>query len=315
MELPWLTSVADLWRSSVSQGRVPHALMLAGPPGTGKRAAAAWLARNRLSMPAGHLPEYPFERPEHADLRWLEPPEDKHAIGIDQVRTLVNDLSLTSYEGKGKAAVIAPADAMTHNAANSLLKTLEEPPGEALLILVVDRPGRLPATIFSRCQRINTRVPAEDVGLSWLAAAQPGTNWAGHLREAGFAPIAALENLARAGETDGLATDFRAVAEGQAAPLEVAARWAKQEPEFVLGWLARQVQMCISRTADGITTGVSAVIGDSVLERIDRRNLFCYLDIINRLRAQPAGSFNVQLSLECLLIDWSERLENVTGSR
>ena len=315
MELPWLQTVAEMWQSSVSHGRVPHALMLTGAPGTGKRAAAAWLARNRLGMPAGELPEYPFERPEHADLHWLEPPEDKHTIGIDQVRSLVNELSLTSYEGKGKAAVISPADAMTHNAANSLLKTLEEPPGDALLILVVDRPGRLPATIFSRCQRMNTRVPTEDVGLNWLSAAHPGTNWAHLLREAGFAPIAALESLARADETEVLATDFRAIAEGRAAPLEVAARWAKHEPEFVLGWLSRQVQMCISRTANGLNAGVSAIISDSVLERIDRRKLFCYLDIINRLRGQPAGSFNVQLTLECLLIDWSERLEQVTASR
>jgi DNA polymerase-3 subunit delta' len=304
-----------MWQSSVSHERVPHALMLTGAPGTGKRAAAAWLASNRLGLATGGLPEYPFERPEHADLHWLEPPEDKYTIGIDQVRSLVDELSLTSYGGGGKAAVITPADAMTHNAANSLLKTLEEPPGDALLILVVDRPGRLPATIFSRCQRMNTRVPAEDEGLRWLAASNPGTNWAGLLREAGFAPIAALESLARAEDRELLATDFRALAEGRATPLEVAARWAKQEPEFVLQWLSRQIQACISRTANGFTTGVSAIIGDSVLEHIDRRNLFCYLDIINRLRGQPAGSFNVQLALECLLIDWTERLENVTASR
>ena len=111
-----------------------------------------------------------------------------------------------------------------------------------------------------------------------------------------------------------MAAEFRAVAEGGVAPLPIAAKWAKMEPEFVLGWLARQVQMCISRTSDGIATGVATVVGDSLLERIDRRNLFCYLDIINRLRGQPVGSFNVQLTLECLLIDWSQRLESLTGA-
>jgi len=94
----------------------------------------------------------------------------------------------------------------------------------------------------------------------------------------------------------------------------VAAKWAKLEPDFVLGWLSRQVQTCIRKTADGRAAGVSAIVGDSVLERIDRRKLFCYLDIINRLRGQPAGSFNVQLTLECLLIDWSMRLESLTGT-
>jgi DNA polymerase-3 subunit delta' len=314
MEITWLKSIVDAWQGSVAQGRPPHALMLSGPEGTGKRSAAAWLARSRLNMALPDLPEHPLAIPEHADLRWLAPPEDKHTIGIDQVRELVSELTLTSYEGGGKVAVIEPADAMTHNAANSLLKTLEEPPGDALLILVVERPGRLPATIFSRCQRLMVRPPAEADGLSWLQTLRPGIAWAPVLRDAGFAPLAALAAFDRLDETTSMAEEFAAVAAGSAAPLAVAARWARHEPAFVLDWLSRQVQMCISRTSGGVATGVPAVVSDSVLERIDRQKLFCYLDIINRLRGQPAGSFNVQLTFECLLIDWSERLDTVLAS-
>jgi DNA polymerase-3 subunit delta' len=265
-------------------------------------------------MSVAEAPVYPLSVPEHADLRWITCPEDKFSIGIDQVRELVGELNLTSYEGGGKVAVIEPADAMTHSAANSLLKTLEEPPGNTLLILVVDRPGRLPATIVSRCQRLNVHLPAEATGLSWLQSLQPGAEWAPVLREAGLAPLAAVAALERIDETNAMADEFRAIAEGGAAPLAIAAKWSKLDPEFVFGWLSRQVQACISRTSNGIATGVSAVVGDSVLERIDRRKLFCYLDIINRLRGQPVGSFNVQLTLECLLIDWSQRLESLTGT-
>jgi hypothetical protein len=143
---------------------------------------------------------------------------------------------------------------------------------------------------------------------------QPGSNWAGLLRESGNAPLAALQAMERIDETEAMARDLAAVAEGRGSPLGVAARWAKLEPDFVLSWLGRQVQMCISRTANGSTAGVPAVVPDSVLERIDRKNLFCYLDIINRLRGQPAGSFNVQLTLESLLIDWGQRLELLTGN-
>ncbi len=312
MQIPWLQSIVHSWDSSHSQGRPPHAVMLTGSVGTGKRSAAAWMARRRLGLETKSLPDYPLEVPEHADLRWLSPPEDKHNIGIDQVRELVTGLGLTSYEGGGKVAVIEPADAMTTNAANSLLKTLEEPPGDTLLILVVDRPGRLPATIVSRCQRLTVRVPSEADGLTWLQAIQPGTNMARTLREVGFAPIAAIAALEHLDETDAMAGEFIALAEGRAAPLPVAARWARFEPEFVLNWLGRQVQTCIFRISEAGNAGDSEVLSDSVLKRIDRRKLFCYLDIINRLRGQPAGSFNVQLTLECLLIDWSQRLESLT---
>ncbi len=315
MQIPWLNSLVDSWQSSHAQGRPPHAIMLTGSVGTGKRSAAAWLARSRLGLGApGSLPEHPLTIPEHADLRWISPAEDKHTIGIDQIRELVAALGLTSYEGGGKVAVIEPADAMTTNAANSLLKTLEEPPGDTLLVLVVDRPGRLPATIFSRCQRVNIRVPSEQSGMDWLQQARPGVSWLTILREAGHAPLAALDALERLDDTNSMASDFVALADGKAAPLQVAAKWAKHEPEFVLGWLGRQVQMCISKATNGDSAGATALVGDSVLDRIDRRNMFCYLDIINRLRSQPAGSFNVQLTLECLLIDWAERLKSPTGT-
>ncbi len=315
MDIPWLQSVVDAFESSRAQGRAAHALMISGAVGTGKRAAAAWLSRQHLGIGLGEsLPQYPLSVPEHADLRWVTTLEDKHAIGIEQIRSLVADLSLTSYAGGGKVAVIEPAEAMTNNAANSLLKTLEEPSGDALLILVADRLGRLPATIFSRCQRLNVHVPSEQVGLDWLQGLQPGTSWAAVLKDAGFAPLAALRAYDRLDETEAMASDFAAVAEGRVAPLQVAAKWAKHEPEFVFSWISRQIQTCILRISGSAPTGVSAVVGDSVLGRIDRRNLFCYLDIINRLRGQPAGSFNVQLTLECLLIDWAGSLQSVADT-
>ena len=239
IELPWLQSLVESWQSSQSQGRPPHALMITGAPGTGKRSAAAWLSRQYLNMePSQALPQYPLVIPEHADLRWITTPEDKHTIGIEQIRALVGDLSLTSYVGGGKVAVIEPADVMTTNAANSLLKTLEEPPGDTLLILVADRLGRLPATIYSRCQRFSVRLPSESEGLTWLQRVQAGVTWPRLLKDAGGAPLAALGGLERVDDTDAMASDFAAVAEGKAAPLQVAAKWAKYEPH----------QMCLIHT-------------------------------------------------------------------
>ena len=285
-------------------------MLLAGPHGTGKRAAAAWMVTQKLGIDRSHdLPQYPFERPEHADLHWLERPEDKKSIGIDQVRSLVRELSLTSYMGAGKAAIIQPADIMTTEAANSLLKTLEEPPGDTLLILVADRVGRLPATVFSRCQRIEIHVPGEAEGLQWLDKLHPGSHWLEALRVAGLAPLAAINAAESLQTSSAMARDFVNIIGGSASPVDVANTWSKIEPIFVLDWLSRQTQMAISMVQAGGNRPPGLAIGESVLQRIDRRNLFCYLDRINRLRGQPGGSWNVQTAFEGLLIDWASGLD------
>lgn len=307
LEIDWLAPQVESWRAGVAADRVPHAVLLAGPAGVGKRALAAWMAGQQLGV-AALMPAYPVAVPSYPDLHWIRPAEDKKSIGIDQVRELVGELALTSHEGRGKVAVIEPANLMTENAANSLLKTLEEPPGHALLILVADRAGRLPPTVRSRCQQFNIGIPPESASLAWLDRLRPGGHWGAALREAGGAPLAALEANERIDQTDSMARDFSAIAERRVSPLEVAARWAKEEPEFVLDWLCRQVQQCIHRSSRTLIGKHAAGVPESVLDRIDRRNLFCYLDIINGLRGRQAGSFNVQLTLESLLIEWARGL-------
>lgn len=306
LEIPWLEAFADGWRAREAQGRLPHAVLLTGQPGVGKRAAAVWLASRRLRVgEPDPMPRYPVTVPEHADLRWVQKPEDKQSIGIDQVRELIDELSLTSYAGGAKVAVIEPADIMTGDAANSLLKTLEEPSGDALLVLVADRVGRLPATIFSRCQRINVPPPPVSVGLAWLDRVQPTANWRAALEIAGNAPLAAIAALETLDATNNMGRELAALGEGRTSPVDVAARWAKMDPQFVLGWLGRQVQQCLYRLSDRARQTGTSPVPDSVLNRMDRRNLFCYLDTINRLRGQPAGTYNLQLALESVLIDWA----------
>ena len=312
MELSWLSEFADSWRQAAAREREPHAVMLIGAPGVGKRAAADWLARQRLAPESGAgLPQSPFAVLEHADMHWLEIPEDKKTIGIEQIRALIEDLSLTSYEGRGKVAVIDPANEMTASAANSLLKTLEEPPGDALLILVADRVGKLPATIFSRCQRIEIPIPGEESALRWLEQKRPGAAWVEALRMSGGGPLAALAALDDLETGRTMARDFEQVGRGAESAVDVAARWAKLDTEFVLNWLANQVKMAIVATNAGRDYVDGSAMTDSVLRRMDTRNLFCYLDIINRLRGQSGGSFNVQLTLEGLLIDWAGGLADV----
>ena len=129
-------------------------------------------------------------------------------IVVDQMRDLGHWFSLTPQMGAAQVAMITPADAMNANAANALLKTLEEPSRDRYLLLVTDRPGRLPATIRSRCQRLEFRPPGKAEAMAWLRTqghgeaalapalarrarpSRPGLRLAGH-RRPGAAPAGA----------------------------------------------------------------------------------------------------------------------------
>jgi len=311
MNIPWLQPLEQDWLKRVEHARVPHAIMLYGAVGVGKRGLAAWIVQERLGLNGAKSgSQYPLAVPVHADAHWIDPPEDKKSIGVEQIRALVADFSLTSYSGGGKVAVIEPANAMTPNAANSLLKTLEEPPGNALLILVVDRMGRLPATILSRCQRINVTLPAQEDSLAWLDRIHPSTGWRDALQLAGSAPIAAIGANEQLDQASSMMSEFVDLGLHRLSPIDIAARWAGYETNFWLEWLYRTIKSCIKRAICGASGPSGSGVPDSVLNRIDRRNLFCYLDTINRLRGQAAGSFNEQLTLESLLIDWAGGLKD-----
>ena len=132
------------------------------------------------------------------------------------------------------------------------------------------------------------------------------------LRVAGGAPIAAISALESLETSTVMARDLNALGRGSASPVDVAARWAKLDSAFVLNGLAQQVKLAAIAHSAGRERAMGMAIDDSVLRRMDTRNLFCYLDIINRLRGQPGGSYNVQLTLEGLLIDWAEGLKDCT---
>lgn len=147
----------------VAAGRVHHAWLLAGPPGIGKATLAFHLARRLL----GGGPEDAVGRRiaagAHADLLVLERETNdatgklRREIAVDQVRDMVGFMRLTPAEGGWRVVIVDGAEEMNRNAANALLKVLEEPPQRAVLLLTSDAPGRLLPTIRSRCRRVQLR--------------------------------------------------------------------------------------------------------------------------------------------------------------
>jgi hypothetical protein len=132
-----------------------HALILHGPDGLGKTAfARRLLSRHLRGLEAGTPCAI------HPELLELTPDEGKNSIGVDAVRAFSAPLRLTSAQAR-RGALVTPADALGTQAANAMLKTLEEPPEGTRFILVAKSPAALPATIRSRCVIERFPVPTE----------------------------------------------------------------------------------------------------------------------------------------------------------
>lgn len=178
--LPWQQEPRRVFQAYLDSDRVPHAILVTGPSGTGKFAFAQAIARELLCLEG--KPEGCgscrsctwFDGGAHPDFRDItfEVNENtgklRDVIVVRQIRRMIEALYKTTTVGTRKVALIHPAERMNASAANALLKTLEEPVGETVLILVAHDAGRLPATVRSRCQRLPVTPPARVDALQWL---------------------------------------------------------------------------------------------------------------------------------------------------
>jgi DNA polymerase-3 subunit delta' len=260
--------------------RLPHALLIYGPRGIGKLALAERISQFLLCEStskkpcgscdacrwflAGNHPDFrrlepeslaPVTQEEEAPARRTKPPSIE--IKVDQVRELGDFLYVGSHRGRLRIALVQPAEDMNENAANALLKGLEEPPAGAVFILVSHRPAQLLPTIRSRCVAVPVPIPPRDTALAWLSAQglKDPERW---LAYAGGAPLRALE-YAGQGEIRLIPVDEREALEPLAEALQKLAldrallafglpakyqtTTARVSPEKARQWLAFARQM------------------------------------------------------------------------
>ncbi|MDE2091874.1 MAG: DNA polymerase III subunit delta', partial [Gammaproteobacteria bacterium] len=239
---------------------LPHALLISGVTGTGKQHFAQSFAA--LALCRQPINAYPCGRcnacrqlaaSAHPDFHRVGIDEDKTGILVDQIRELSQILALTSQHNGWKIAVVTPADAMNANAANSLLKTLEEPSPSTLLMLVTAHSARLPATIRSRCQAVRISTPPMDKAVAWLNEHAPRPDWPALLGIAGGGPLLALE-LANDELMHKRLHFYQKLTElrgGQANAIELAAEASKENLPLILRLLQAWVADLITLATTG----------------------------------------------------------------
>ena len=307
-EIPWLVGLQRSLSEAIDADRLGHAVLIQVDPGLGGEWLATWLAARLFcstasgTKPCGAcLDCRRVVSGEQPDLMRLSPIEESKEIRIDQVREMAAELALTGHGRGRKIALITPAERLNRNAANALLKTLEEPAGSSLLLLVTGEPSRLPATVQSRCTRVGAPVPPIAELESWLRArGGKGIDWKAVMSAIGPRPVLALQVEAEAiadlqRET---ARALDQVVSGALDPVETAETWGKDDFALRITCIENWIVSRIREWASGKRAGQADA-------------LFAALDDAREARQWAETPINKPLALERLL--W--RLSAIATSR
>ncbi len=318
--LPWQV---DLWRQLAGRAQHAHAYLLHGPAGIGKRLLAEQLMALLLcqrpveARACGECKACQLLAAQtHPDHYVLEPEEVDKAIRVDQVRDLVGFVTQTAQLGGRKVILLEPAEAMNLNAANALLKSLEEPSGDTVLLLISHQPSRLLPTIKSRCVQQACPLPGRQQSLDWLAARLP--ELAPELREqlltlAAGSPLAALKLHEqkvlelRAQVVDGV----KKLLKQQQSASQLAEGWNALPLILLFDWFCEWAHLILRYQMAGDEAELGAADMQKVLQYLAQKSsqqkVIALQDWLLEHRQKVLGKANLNrvLLLEALLVQWA----------
>ncbi len=309
--LPWQEPQWRHWQQYVACGTIPHALLLTGPSGLGKLAFAHLVSQSLFCMtPAHELPCGQCQTcrlmPHHPDLHLIQP--DQQFIRVAAIRDMIHIINLTSRTWR--IFLIQPADRLHTAAANALLKTLEEPTLNTLLILLTAAPHALPATIRSRCQTLAFQPVATTQAVNWLQRQRPQVeDWEPVLTLSGHAPLAALSTLesGRVDQIQTLVENLMTLNAGQIQPMQLVNLWAKQPFARLLDDLTiichdmmrlsagYKQRLFLLRVVDKL---------QSLSANIKPVGLLRFIEQLNQLKRQQHVNLNTTMCVEVLISAW-----------
>lgn len=323
---PWQQA---LWQQLAGRSQHAHAYLLHGPQGIGKRA----IAERLMALLLCQLPQgleacgqckacLLLKAGSHPDNFILEPEEADKPIKVDQVRELVSFVVQTAQQGGRKVVLIEPVEAMNINAANALLKSLEEPSGDTVLLLVSHQPSRLLPTIKSRCQQVACPQPSLGQSTAWLAEALAETSEQDReelLTLAAGSPLLAVKLQAQGvREQRALVTEgVKKLLKQQQSPTQLAEAWSTVPLLLLFDWFFNWSQLILryqlTQDEDGLGLADMRKVVQYLAQKSRQGKVLEAQAWILEQRQKVLGKANLNrvLLLEALLAHWVQ----LPGSR
>jgi DNA polymerase-3 subunit delta' len=313
---PWLQDLWEQLQKLRISNQLPHAILFAGAEGLGKQELGQALVWSLLckspsesGQPCGQCSGCNLLKAgNHPDYKVIEPEEEGKAIKIDAIREFIDQESITAHAGGYKPVLIRPADAMNQAAANSLLKTLEEPVSGTIMILISANPSRLPATIRSRCRLITVPVPLAEIANKWLESIIPDGDAESLLQSVAGSPLKAVQMAGQEKQElyQEMLNDFLDVVAMKEDPVTTAGRWVKQDIKETLlwmcGWVIDMLRLqMISDPPNLINQEQKKRLHGAAMETNTKR-LYQALSHIYDARSNIDATLNSQMMLERLLL-------------
>ncbi|MDO9519717.1 MAG: DNA polymerase III subunit delta' [Pseudohongiella sp.] len=312
--LPWHEDAWHQIQSQIRSGRLPHAILLQGLPGSGRRQfadalCAHLLCESEADKPCGRCRQCMlYNSGNHPDVLVLEPEEKSKSIKIDQIRRLSLFVAQTSNQSNvTKLIVIRPAEALGPAAANSLLKSLEEPPGRTLFMLIAEPGTALLPTIRSRCQPVALAGAGTEQAMAWLQLHSSAAvdDLAAALQLAPGSPVAALALLEQSlpAWRAGIEERLSELASGRLSPVELA-KLASTQPALRAIHLIEEISARDSR----------AFIQSHHMQDLRRELVFQHKLLPVKQQLNSTANPNELMALEYLLIEYAGLLKARTGT-
>lgn len=330
MTLPWQQNNWAHLCSYIAQQRIPQALLITGNKGLGKQQLAHQFAVALLcatpkanGMACGHCSSCMLVNADtHPDFIQLQPEELGKGIGIGQIRSLITRLTLKPQFETYRVVIVNPADKMNNAAANAFLKCLEEPTERTVIILITEKPAKLPATIISRCQKLAIPTPDKEIVVDWLADTLQSKSPLAPLLQRGDlfcnvslaqgAPLLALDYAND--QTLSLRNEcfeaWMAIAKQLKSPVIIAEDWHKLPAAplifWVTSWIIDLIKCFYHTNVENLYNPDLSGQLQELSKRLELKGLYKLYDLLLLDRQRLDTQINKQLLFEEILIQWHE---------